>query len=106
MKKKSNRLRWLEAHRWSIFTDDLKHCYTCSLKGLEIPAVDKHEILNGPNRANSMVFGYVIPLCRQCHDSFTNNHVLKCLWALKCQKYHEKKYGFQDWMDHFHKSYK
>lgn len=105
MKKKSYELAKIERYRTSIFTDDLKVCYLCGLKGIVRAASDKHEILYGSNRKNSMLFGYVLPLCRTCHDSMHKNHVLTKLWCKKCQVYHEKKYGVQDWFDKFHRNY-
>ena len=106
MKKKSYGLAKLEKYRESIFTDDLKICYICNQRGIYRPASEKHEILYGSNRRNSMKYGYVLPLCRKCHDSFHKNRVLTEIWCKKCQTYHENKYGVKDWMDHFHKSYK
>ena len=106
MRKKRYELAKLEKYRQSIFTDDLKSCYICGLKGIYRPACDKHEILGGAKRKNSMVFGYVLPLCRDCHISFTRNYVLKKMWAKRCQIYHEKKYGVEDWMNHFHRNYR
>ena len=106
MRKKTSKLAKLERYRESIFTDNLKECYICGLRGITRTASEKHEILGGAKRKNSMLFGYVLPLCRDCHISFTNNQVLKRLWAKRCQIYHEKKYGVQDWMDKFHRNYR
>lgn len=105
MRKKSYELAKLEKYRESIFTDDLKICYICSQRGIIRPASEKHEILYGRNRRNSMLFGYVLPLCRDCHTTFTSNQKVKEIWGKKCQRYHEEKYGVDDWMSHFHKSY-
>lgn len=101
MKKKSYELAKLEKYRESVFTDNMQMCYVCGR-----PASSKHEILYGTNRRNSMVFGYVLPLCLNCHRSFHKNHVLTNEWAKKCQIYHEEKYGVQDWMEHFHRNYR
>lgn len=106
MKKKSYELAKIERQRKSIFTDDLKLCYVCNSRGIYKPASDLHEILYGTNRKNSMLFGYVLPLCSKCHDSFHKNRVLTELWSKKCQIYHENKYGVQDWLDKFHRNYK
>ena len=53
----------LERMRYSIATDDLSHCYICgSVKN------DLHEVFFGKNRVNSMKYGCVIPVCRNCHN--------------------------------------
>ena len=97
---RNNRAR-LERNRYSIFTDDLKTCYICGR-----PATDLHEIIYGSNRLNSMKYGFVLPLCRQHHFDFHNNHVLTRRWCKACQEYYEKKYNHKDWLDTFHKNYK
>ena len=107
MKKKSYELAKLENKRWSIFTNDLKMCYFCRLHGIERPAADKHEIIGGSNRRNSMRYGYVLPLCRQCHDSFTNNHRLMLEWAVNCQEHFYNTGGtLEEWLSVFHTNYK
>ena len=106
MRYKSSKLAKLEKSRWSVFTDNEELCFICSLYGKESKAVNKHEILYGSNRRNSMLFGYVLPLCAKCHRAFHNNHVLTKLWSAKCQEYHEKRYGNKDWLEHFHRNYK
>lgn len=105
LRKKSKKLAKLEKERWSIFTDNEDLCYICYMQGKEVPAVNKHEILYGSNRRNSMLYGYVLPVCAKCHRAFHDNHVLTRLWAKQCQKYHEKNYGVGSWMDTFHRNY-
>lgn len=53
----------LERNRFSIATTDLSHCYICG--GYKH---DLHEVFHGRNRVNSMKYGCVIPVCRNCHN--------------------------------------
>ena len=58
----------LERMRFSIATEDLSHCYICgSIKN------DLHEVFHGRNRVNSMKWGCVIPVCRNCHNRIHRN---------------------------------
>ena len=70
IKKKSNKLAELERNRFSILTDDLEHCYICKKIYFRlVPREDLHEIFGGRNRQISMRKGFVVPLCRKCHDN-------------------------------------
>ena len=100
MRKVSTKRARLERNRYSVFTEDLDHCYFCGK-----PRTDLHEILYGANRFNSMKYGYIFPLCREHHNMFHNNHVLTKQWSAKCQKHFEQKYSLKDWMNTFHKNY-
>ena len=91
----------LERNRYSVFTDNLNYCYFCGK-----PRTDLHEILYGSNRLNSMKYGYVLPLCREHHNSFHVNHVLTREWCKKCQEHFEKEYSKEDWLATFHRNYK
>lgn len=73
LKKKSNKLKQLESKRNSILTDNLKICYICNKKKKD----DLHEIFGGSNRQKSMIWGLVIPICRECHDEWDVNESLR-----------------------------
>ena len=60
--KKSNKQQKLEKSRYSILTNDLKHCYICGK-----PKDSIHEIYKGSNRTISMKNGFCVPLCDNCH---------------------------------------
>jgi len=62
MKRKTLRLKELEHNRYSILTNDLTRCYICPR-----PKSDLHEIYEGCHRQNSMRYGLVLPLCKECH---------------------------------------
>lgn len=100
MKKIRNNRAKLERNRFSVFTDDLEHCYFCKR-----PKDDLHEILYGSNRLNSMRYGYVLPLCREHHNMFHSNQALTKEWAKKCQEHFEENHQVT-WLDIFHKNYK
>ena len=100
MKQKTNKLAKLEKERYSVFTSNLDKCYFCPK-----PRADLHEILYGRNRQNSMIYGYVLPLCRQHHSSFHHNHVLTKMWSAKCQEHFEQNHTREEWLSIFHKNY-
>lgn len=73
LSKKSNKLKKLEANRYSILTNNLKVCYICNKKRKD----DLHEIFGGSNRQKSMQWGLVIPICRKCHSEWDINKELR-----------------------------
>lgn len=50
----------------------------------------------GRNRSNSIKYGFVIPLCRQCHRDITNNYEYINFWKVKAQTYFEKNIGTKE----------
>ena len=87
IKNKTNKQAKLENSRYSIITDDLKHCYICTERGLkDIPKDDLHEIYGGSNRKRSIKNGLVVPLCRKCHQ---DNEILKFLQRFMQLEYEE-----------------
>ena len=50
---------------WSVFTDDMDHCYFTGTA-----PVERHHIFSGnPNRKNSEKYGFVIPLRPDLHPN-------------------------------------
>lgn len=98
---KTSKQTKLEKSRYSILTNDLEHCYMCAKKGLRITKDDLHEIYGGSNRKRSIQNGFVIPLCRNCHQ---NNETLKFLQKYM-QKEYEKKYSREKFIHIIGKSY-
>lgn len=100
MKKKSNNLKALERKRWSILTGSLVQCYICKQ-----PATDIHEVYGGCNRRNSMLYGFCVPLCRNCHQRATfyasENLKLKVI----CQKEFEKNHSRAEFMEIIGRNY-
>jgi hypothetical protein len=68
MRKKSYKIKKLEKNRFSILTDNLDSCYICHCKKDHL-----HEIYEGKNRLNSMRYGFVIPVCFNCHRYITDH---------------------------------
>lgn len=49
---------------WSVFTDDMDHCYFS-----KSPVVERHHIFGGYNRKRSEEYGYVVPLHPRLHPN-------------------------------------
>lgn len=101
LKKKSNKLKNLEAKRFSIITDNLKICYVCQKRKKD----DFNEVFEGSNRQMSMKYGLVIPICRQCHIEYDLNKELRQKYQREAQKKFEEKYGHDLFMQEFKKNY-
>lgn len=100
MKKKSNKLSKLERNRFSIITDDLTKCIICGR-----PKNDLNEIYPGRNRQNSMKYGLVIPICRQCHSVYTNDREMQLYWMKIGQEKFNEVYSDKDFLDIFKRNY-
>lgn len=101
MRSKSNKLAKLEKNRYSVFTEDLEHCYLCGKK-----KNDLHEVYAGRNRINSIEYGFVLPLCRECHSLNQNNPFFNDYWHKQGQLYWEKFIGTRDeFISVFRKNY-
>ena len=81
MKQKTSKLAKLERNRKSILTDDLEHCFICKRQASEI-----HEIYSSGSRKASMIYGFTIPICRQCHQAITLNYGLNLRLKRLCQE--------------------
>ena len=100
MKKKSSKLAKLERQRYSILTDDLKHCFICGAM-----PVDMHEIYGGGNRRVSMQNGFCIPLCRQHHQSITLSAEMSLLFKQRCQQAFEQNHSREEFMSLIKRNY-
>lgn len=100
MKKKTARLQKLERERFSILTNDLKHCFLCG-----VSPVDLHEIYGAGNRQTSMRLGFVIPLCRRHHQAIHENAQLSMDLKIVCQQKFEETHTRDDFMKEIHKNY-
>lgn len=101
LKKKSNKLKNLEAKRFSIITNNLKICYVCQKRKKD----DLNEVFEGSNRQMSMKYGLVIPVCRTCHTEYDLNKELRQKYQREAQKIFEEKYGHDLFMQKFKKNY-
>ncbi len=101
MKNKSNKLAKLERNRKSIFTDNMDKCYLCHSKRTDI-----HEIFRGRNRKNSMIYGFVLPLCRECHSTKAETTEFEEFWHRQAQLYFEENIGSrEDFIKVFRRNY-
>ena len=102
MKKKSNELKRLERNRKSVFYE-LDSCMNCG----STRQLTKHEIFEGRNRKNSMIYGFVLPLCLECHRKLQENAEFNDHWKKKAQDYFEEHIGtHEDFMGIFRRNYK
>ena len=47
---------------WSVFTDDMEHCYYT-----ESPLCERHHIFYGAQKKKSEKYGYIMPLAHHLH---------------------------------------
>lgn len=93
----------LERKRKSVFFDDLSTCCYCG----STYQMTKHEIFEGRNRVNSMVYGFVLPLCLSCHRHLQENKLYNEKWKQKAQDYFEEYIGTrEEFLDIFRRNYK
>lgn len=92
---------------WSIFTDDMDHCYFTGS-----PEVERHHVFGAANRSRSEVYGYVIPLHPTLHPNGAmfkrTKENLKIDKYLKqcCQRDYEKNHGSRaNFIKEFGRSY-
>lgn len=100
IKKKSSKVIKMERNRFSILTDDLKHCYICH-KCKD----DLHEVYGGSNRQTSIKNGFVIPVCRNCHIKVTDNVKVQRMLQIMMQAKYETEYSREEFMKIIGKSY-
>lgn len=102
MKSKSSKLARLEKNRKSVFYEDLSTCMFCG----STYKMTKHEIFEGRNRQNSMIYGFVLPLCLECHRKLQDNKEFDSHWKHKAQEYFEEHIGtHDDFMNIFRRNY-
>lgn len=102
MRKKSKNLARLERNRKSVFYGSFSMCCNCG----SMSNMTKHEIFEGRNRRNSMIYGFVIPLCLRCHRLLQDDKDFNLKWKKKSQKYFEEFIGErQDFIKIFGRNY-
>ena len=78
-----------------------QECYVCGA-----PATDTHHVFNGSNRKKSTRYGYVIPLCRHCHDDLHFHNPQKYVYIKqRFQRIHELTHTRAEFMQEFGKNY-
>ena len=91
MKNKSKKLAKLERNRFSVFTDDDK-CFVCGSKYL----LTWNEIYRGKNRPNSMVYGFCLRMCLNCHQKYQEDIDFNDYWHKKAQHHWESNIGSRE----------
>lgn len=82
---------------WSVFTDDMEHCYFTGT-----PYCHRHHIFYGPYRNKSEEYGFVIPLASQLHEFEPEsvhgnpNQGLDLQLKQMAQQYFEEHYGTRE----------
>lgn len=82
---------------WSVFTDDMEHCYFTGM-----PYCHRHHIFYGPYRNKSEEYGFVIPLASQLHEFEPEsvhgnpNQGLDLQLKQMAQQYFEEHYGTRE----------
>lgn len=100
MRIKTSKLKKLEKNRKSILIDNMEYCYICGRLTTDI-----HEIYGGRNRKVSMIHGFTIPLCRDCHIFVTNSPEMSEKLKQNCQKAYESKYSREAFLEIIGKNY-
>lgn len=90
---------------WSVLVDDLEHCYVTGSNMICI-----HHVFNGPNRALSEKYGFLIPLHPDWHNmtpySVHMDEAFDLFLKQKGQTYYESHYGTrEDFIREFGESY-
>jgi hypothetical protein len=90
---------------FSVFTDDLEHCYICGSYEVAI-----HHIFGASNRKRSEKYGFILPLHPRWHnmsnDGVHYNRELDLKFKRMAQEYFESHYGTRaDFIIEFGKSY-
>lgn len=80
---------------WSVFTDDMDHCYFTGAA-----PVERHHIYGSSNRKNSEKYGFVIPLRPDLHPNGVhagaNSKEIDTKLKQMAQEYFEANYGTRD----------
>ena len=67
--------------------------------------IDLNEVYEGARRQASMTYGFIIPLCRQCHTRFHNDREFALKYKKMFQQEFEKTHTRQEFINIIHKSY-
>lgn len=89
----------------SVFTDDVRYCFLCMA-----PYPEEHHIFGASNRKISDRYGFVIPLCPNCHRGNNGVHFNRKLdvqLKVMAQNYFEEHIGTEEeFIKTFGKSWK
>lgn len=92
MHNKSKKLTKLERNRFSVFTTNKDKCMFCNAT----TNLSWHEIYRGKNRPNSMIYGFCLRMCLNCHDKYQEDIEFNDYWHRQAQLYWEEFIGTRD----------
>jgi 5-methylcytosine-specific restriction endonuclease McrA len=76
-------------------------CYVCGA-----PATDVHHVFNASNRKKSTQYGFVVNLCRHCHDDLHFHSPQKYVYIKQeYQRIFEQTHTREQFIQEFGKSY-
>ena len=102
IKKYSKKRIKAEKERFSIIYQDLTKCAVCGSKQGHI---DNNEVYEGAKRGVSMKYGFIIPLCYDCHKRFHNDREFALIYKRKFQKEYEKTHSRSEFINIIHRNY-
>lgn len=80
---------------WSVFTEDMNHCYFTGTA-----PVERHHIFGGVNRKNSEKYGFIVPLRPDLHPNGVyagqSAKLIDVKLKTMAQEYFEREYGTRD----------
>ena len=87
--------------RFSIIYRNLSICAECKSKN----DVAKNEVYEGAKRGVSMTNGFVVPLCRSCHNRFHNDRAFALKFKKMFQAEYEKYHTREEFLNLIHHNY-
>ena len=102
MHNKSKKLTKLERNRFSVFTTNKDKCMFCNTT----TNLSWHEIYRGKNRPNSMIYGFCLRMCLNCHDKYQEDIEFNDYWHRQAQLYWEELIGTrEEFIEVFRRNY-
>lgn len=102
MKKSTYKQNKKERDRFStIYTIPNKRCCNC----FKIGNTELNEVYEGSKRNASIKNGFVIPLCRECHNNFHNNREFALKYKILFQIHYQLTHSLNDFLNLIHYNY-
>ena len=101
LKKATFRLIEAQSKRFSILNQPLTKCAECGLKN----GIELNEVFEGAKRSVSMKHGFVVPLCKKCHERFHNDRSFALKYKRLYQAKYEESHSRADFINLIHHNY-
>jgi hypothetical protein len=101
LKKISFSLTEQQKRRFSIINRPMNKCAECKSK----IGVERNEVFEGAKRVASMKYGFVVPLCRKCHDRFHNDREFALKYKRLYQEKFEESHSREEFLKLVHRNY-